>query len=183
MIRHSRPFSRLLPVAIAALLAAGVPGGALCHAASPPKAPGSSNPSSQPTIDPQPPLSLEVEVIGLQKNPRGGVASLLFKVSASVGIAEAVVSARTPGDLVFADGSTVKTWNVDLASAGAESIPVDVIVPEDGKYVITAEVGGTVKGKPIRRGAAARLLVGVREPAPKVKDGAIEYPAFPAEGA
>lgn len=182
MIRHPRQSSRLLPVALAALLAAGAAGGALGHAGAPPKAPGASPAPSQPTVDPQPPLGLEVEIIALQKSPRGGVASLVLKLSASTGIAEAVVSARTPADLVFADGSTVKTWNVDLTTAGAQSIPVDVIVPEDGKYVISVEVTGLAGGKPIHRGAAARLGVGVKDRGPMVKDGAIEYPASPDGG-
>jgi hypothetical protein len=170
----SRPirslFLSLSPVA--AILVAGLAGGAFCLAAPPETAPA--------TVDPQPPMVLTVEVISLQKNALGGVASLLLRVNADVSVEGAVVSAKAPANLVFADGSAVKSWNVDLTTADTLSIPVDVIVPQDGKYVVTAEVSGTARGKAIHRGAACRLLVGVREPTAKVRGGAIEYQAAEA---
>jgi len=164
---------RSLPLSpVVVVLVAGLAAGAPCLAA--PKG------LLHPTLDPRPPVTLTVEIISLQKNAVGGVASLLLRVSADVGIENAVVSAKAPANLFFADGSAVKTWNVELTAAGTQAIPVDVIVPQDGKYVMAAEVSGTARGKPIHRGAALRLLVGVREPAAKVRGGAIEYQAAEA---
>ena len=176
MVDRTNAFVRLfrsLPLSPAvAVLLAGLAAGAPCLAT--PEGP------LHPTLDPQPPLTLTVEVVSLQKNAVGGVVSLLLRVSADMGIEDAVVSAKAPANLVFADGSAVKTWSVDLAAAGTKTIPVDVIVAQDGKYVLTAEVSGAARGKPIHRGVALKLLVGVKERAAKVKDGAIEYPAAEA---
>ena len=147
------------------------------------EATGSSKPSSPRTMDPEPPLALTVELVTLQKHASGGVASLRLTVNAGMSITEAVVTARVPGKLVFADGSSLKRWNVDFDAAGDRSLLTDVIVPEDGKFVISAEVSGRIQGKPVHRGAAYKLLVGVQEPAPRVKDGAIEYAASQAGGA
>jgi hypothetical protein len=133
------------------------------------------------TTDPQPPLGLDLTLTSLQKNASGGVASLVLTVRATVGIEGAVVTAKAPGKLVFADGTAVRTWAVDLTAPGAmRSIPVDLIVPDDGRYVVSAEVTGTARGNSIHRGAAYRLLVGVEEPKGKVRHGAIEYPAAEA---
>jgi len=176
----SRPFLPVSLFPVAAILAAGLVGGALCLAAPPGTAPGAAKRLLQPTVDPQPPMGLTVDVVSLQKNAAGGVASLLLRVTADVGVEGAVVSAKAPANLVFADGSAVRTWNVDLTTASTLAIPVDVIVPEDGRYVIPAEVAGTVRGKPIRRGAACRLLVGVEEQAARIRGGANEYQAAEA---
>ena len=182
MLGRSRHFPRLFYVPLVALLLAGLTGAAFGLPGAPGKAKGTRKLLSQPTVDPEPPVSVTVELVTLQKNPDGGVASLVFRANASVSTAGAVISARVPGNLVFADGSNVKTWNVDLAAAGTQSVTTDVIVPQDGKYVISAEVTGTAKGKPIHRGAAYKLLVGVQEPTPQVKDGAIEYVGSPGGG-
>lgn len=176
MMDRTNAFVRLfrsapLSPAVAVLLA-GLVAGAPCLAT--PEGP------LHPTLDPQPPMTLTVEVVSFQKHAAGGVVSLLLRVGADVGIENAVVSAKAPANLVFADGSAVKTWSVDLAAAGTKAIPVDVIVPQDGKYVMAAEVIGTARGKPIHRGAALKLLVGVKERVAKVKDGAIEYQAAEA---
>ncbi|HZM71725.1 MAG TPA: hypothetical protein VFB95_15290 [Candidatus Cryosericum sp.] len=166
----------ILPVALAWPLLSGLAGGA--PGPTPPPGGGlESRPSARATVEPLPPLGVTVELASLQKNPRGGVASLLLKVDAIGPVASCVVTARVPGNLVFADGSQVRTWDVDLATAGTRSIPVDVIVPKDGTYVISVDVEGTAAERPIRRGVAHKLLVGVRETPRKAKDGAIEYPA------
>jgi hypothetical protein len=136
-----------------------------------------SHKSSPRTIDPEPALALTVELVTLQKNARGGVASLRLTVNAQVSVTGVVVTARVPGKLVFADGSTLKRWNVDIGAAGTGSLLTDVILPEDGKFVVSAEVSGNIQGKPVHRGVTYKLLVGAQEPAPKVKDGAIEYAA------
>lgn len=167
---------RLLSLTLAWPLLSGLAGGAP-GVASPPGGAAESRPSERSTVEPLPPLAVTVELASLQKNPRGGVASLLLKIDAIGPVATGVVTARVPGNLVFADGSQVRTWDLDLATAGRRSIPVDVIVPKDGTYVISVDVEGMALGKPVRRGAAHRLLVGVRETPRKAKDGAIEYRA------
>jgi hypothetical protein len=161
-------------------VALGLAGVALCLAAPAGPAPDAGQRLLRPTMDPQPPLALAVEGAALQKNAAGGVASLVIKVTAGLAVEQAVVSARTPGNLVFADGSAVKTWNVDLAPGSERSIPVDVIVPADGRYVIPVEVSGTTGGRSIHRGTAYKLLVGVKEPAARVKAGAHEFQAAEA---
>lgn len=132
------------------------------------------------TSEPQLPLGVTAETSSLQKNARGGVATILLKISAALPIEEAVVSARTPSRLVFADGSTARTWKVDLTTGGSLSLPVEVIVPEDGKYSISIEVAGKSEGKAIRRALSHKLYVGVKEKKGKVKDGANESPAIEA---
>ena len=182
MTDRTRRSCRLLLTLLAALVVAGLASEARCLRREAGKAMGSHKRLSQPTVDPEPPASLSVELVNLQKNPNGGVASLLLRVNASVSIEGAVVSAKVPGNLVFSDGSTTKTWTVDHATVSTQSIAADVIVPQDGKYVISTQVSGTAKGSSIHRGTAYKLLVGVQEPAPKVKDGAIEYPGSPGGG-
>lgn len=132
------------------------------------------------TSEPQPPLGVAAETTALQKNIRGGIASVVLKVSAGVPIDEALVSARTPSRLVFADGSTEKIWKIDLSKGGTVAVPMEVIVPEDGKYSLSVEVAGKAEGKAIRRALSHKLYVGVKEKKGKDKDGAIEYPAIEA---
>lgn len=133
------------------------------------------------TDEPQPPLGLAAETTSLQKNIRGGVVSVVLKVSAGVPIDEALVSARTPSKLVFADGSAARTWKIDLSKGGTVSVPMEVIVQEDGKYSLSVEVSGRTEGKAIHRALSHKLYVGVKEKKGKDKDGAVEYPAVEAE--
>jgi len=179
---RSRHFPRLFHVALSTLLVAGLCSAAFGLPKVAGKAKGTRKSVSQLTVDPEPPVAVTVELVTLQKNPNGGVASLLFRANATVSTEGAVISARVPGNLVFSDGSNAKTWSVDLVAAGTQGVTADVIVPQDGKYVISAEVTGTAKGRPIHRGAAFKLLVGVQEPPPQVKDGAIEYAGSPGGG-
>ena len=156
-------------------LAAGLVAATLALAA-PAQKPIDAPPSvGRPTIDPQPPMGLSVEIVGLQKHARGGIASVVLKVVAEVGVQGAVLTAKAPGDLRFADGSRVKTWNLDLAAGDAREIPVEVLVPRDGRYAISAELEGTVGGRAIRRGSAGTLFVGKREAPLPSREGAIEY--------
>jgi hypothetical protein len=142
---------------------------------------GTAAPPARLTTDPQPPLALDLARTHLQKNASGGIATLLVTVRASIAIEGAVVTLKTPANLVFADGSALRTWTPDLATPGAlQSFPVEVIVPEDGRNVVSAEVTGTAGGKGIHRGTAYRLLVGVEEPRGRVRAGAIEYLAAEA---
>jgi len=169
MMRRSRQFPSLMLALFVAFLAWGDARG--------------SQKTSRPTIDPEPPLALTVELVTLQKNAKGGVASLRLTVNAPSSATGVVVTARVPGKLVFSDGSTLKSWYVNLDAAGTASVSTDVIAPDDGKFVVSAEVSGNIQGKSIHRGAALKLLVGVQEPAPKVKDGAIEYAGSQGGGA
>ena len=141
------------------------------------KGSSTSSATGRQTTEPQPPLAIAAETASLQKNIRGGVASIVLKVSAGLPIEEAVVSARTPSKVVFADGSTSRTWKIDLATGGTVSVPMEVIVPEDGKYSLSVEVSGKAEGKAIRRALSHKLYVGVKERKAKNKDGANEYPA------
>ena len=179
---RSRHFLRFLHVPLAALLVVGLSSAMPGFPGAPRKAKGTHKLLSQPTVDPEPPVAVSVEMVTLQKNSNGGVASLRFRANATVSMEGAVLSAKVPGNLVFSDGSSAKSWNVDLAAAGAQGVTADVIVPQDGKYVISAELTGTAKGTPIHRGVAYKLLVGVQEPTPKIKDGAIEYAGSPGGG-
>jgi len=142
-----------------------------------------SQTASRPTIDPEPPLALTVELVSLQKNAKGGVASLRLSVKTQMIATGVVVTAKVPGKLVFSDGSAQKSWNVSLDETGTASLSTDVIASEDGKFVVSAEVSGSIQGKPVHRGASLKLLVGVQEPTPRVKDGAIEYAGSQGGGA
>jgi len=144
---------------------------------------GSSASASRQTTEPQPPLGIASETAALQKNARGGVASIVFKVTAGMPIEEAVLSARASSRVVFADGSTERTWKLDLSAGGTIAVPVEVIVAEDGRYTISVEVSGKAEGKAIRRALSHKLSVGVKERKGKNKDGAIEYPAAEARPA
>jgi hypothetical protein len=144
---------------------------------------GGSSPVEARTAEPLPPLEVQVQTTSLQKNARGGIASLRLTVTAGVEIDDAVLSAKAPARVVFADGSDTKTWNVNLSTGGTVSVPVEVIVPEDGRYAIAVEVSGLAHGRTIRRAASHKLLVGAKEHKRKAKDGAIEYPAAEAKPA
>lgn len=169
MVRRSKTLPAFIMISLVACLSQGDARG--------------SQMASRPTIDPEPPLALKVELISLQKNAKGGVASLRLTVTAQMDATGVVVTAKAPGKLVFSDGSSQKSWSVSLDETGTVSLSTDVIASEDGKFVVSAEVSGSIQGKPVHRGAALKLLVGVQEPAPRIKDGAIEYAGSQGGGA
>ena len=182
MIRRwsSACFMLLIPLAIRSM--PGGDGGSVPRSAAPAKTHnvGKSTAGMGPdtrTSEPLPPLGVEVAMTSLQKNPHGGIASLRLTVTAGVAIDGAVLSAKAPPRIVFADGSDTKTWNVNLSAGGTVSVPVEVIAPEDGRYSIAVEVSGMSHGKTIRRAASHKLLVGAKDKKGKVKGGANEYPA------
>jgi hypothetical protein len=188
MIRRwsSACFMLLIPLAIRSM--PGGDAGSVPRSAAPAKVQhaGKSTAGMAPdtrTSEPLPPLGVEVAMTSLQKNLHGGIASLRLTVTAGVAIDEAVLQAKAPAHVVFADGSDTKTWNVNLSAGGTVSVPVEVIVPEDGRYSIAVEVSGVAHGKTIRRAASHQLLVGAKEPKGKVKGGAHEYPAAEVTGA
>jgi hypothetical protein len=135
-----------------------------------------------PTTEPAPPLSLEFRLANLQKNTSGGVASFSLEAASSVALEEVTFSVRVPSGAVFSDGTQEKTWTSPLTSGGTLSLPFDLLVPKDGKYVLSGEASGNYQGKPVHRALSYKLLVGVQDKAPKVKDGAIEYPGVPGGG-
>src|SRR2546422_6543914 len=129
MTRRSRRFSCFLLGSLVAFLAWG-------------DARGSRNPSSPRTIDPEPPLALTVELVTLQKNASGGIASLRLTVNASMSITDVVVTAGVPGKLVFTDGSSLMRWNVDFGAAGGRAVLTDGVGPGGGKIALPAEGSG-----------------------------------------
>lgn len=129
------------------------------------------------TVDPQPPLALAVELAGLQEHARGGIATIVLRVSSVIGVDRAVVTAKVPDDLRFADGSREKVIPVDLSGGGERSLPIEILAPRDGRFTITAEVEGTAGGRAVRRGSATTLFVGRRAAPLPSRDGAIEYVA------
>jgi len=141
-----------------------------------------ARPHPAPTVEPGPPLSLNVRLVNLQKNVSGGVASVSMEARASVDLEEVTLTADLPGGVIFADGSQSKTWTFNLPAGATNSIPVDLLVSSDGKYNISLRAAGTHSGGPVRRGLAYRLLVGVEEKLPAPRDGAIEYPGVPGGG-
>ena len=134
-------------------------------------------PSSRPTVEPLAGPDLTIELESLQSGTRGGVARLVVRVGDDLDLTEAVLSLRAPGNLVLADGSKDRSWKLKPAPKGGHAIPVEVIIPEDGIFHVSVELTGLASGRPIRRGAAYELLVGVKKSAPRLRGGAIEYRA------
>lgn len=184
-MRRARNYCLLLmlPLAVRSMPGTGSGGGiaprpkAEVHSQSTPKGGTGGTAGARTTAEPQPPLGISAQTTALQRNVRGGVATILVKIDAGVPIEEAVLSARTPSRVVFADGSASRTWKIDLASGGTVAIPIEILVPEDGRYSIAAEVKGKAQGKTIKRALHHKLTVGAKERKGKKKDGAIEYPA------
>lgn len=134
-------------------------------------------------VEPGPPLSLQARLVNLQKNPNGGIASVDLGAIASTELKEVTVTVTLPQDVTFADGTRVYSQTVNLAAGATFDLPKDLIVAKDGKYNISIEAAGTTpNGKAVRRGMSYKLLVGVQEKLPPVKDGAIEYQGAPGGG-
>ena len=135
-------------------------------------------------VEPGPPLSLEVKLVNLQKNTKGGIASVSLNALAAVDLQEVTVKVTLPQDVTFADGSRVYTQTLNLSAGSTFDLPKDLLVGKDGKYVLNIEASGTTpQGKPVHRGMAYKLLVGAQEKLPPVKDGAIEFQGVPDGGA
>jgi hypothetical protein len=152
------------------------------HATQADTAPKFGRPSPGATVEPLPGLEVAVDLGSLQKAARGAVAALVVRVTTDLDPADAVLSAKAPADLVFADGSKAKTWKVKPGSGREQTIPVDVIVARDGTFSISFDIEGTFGGKPIHRGVAYELQVGEGKRAPAVRHGATEYPAVQEGG-
>src|SRR5437867_4716821 len=138
-MRPSRPFRRIAALSstifLVSWLAAGEIGRATPAGTTP--APAPSAPGT--TVEPLPGLDVTVELDSLQRWARGAAATLVVRMTTDLDLAEAVLSAKAPADLVFADGSKVKRWKVKPASDRAQTIPIEVIIPRDGTFSISFE--------------------------------------------
>ena len=127
-------------------------------------------------VEPGPPLSLQARLVNLQKNTNGGIASVSLDAIAAADLKEVTLTVTLPQNVSFSDGTRVYTQTINLASGSTFDLPKDLIVTKDGKYNISIEASGTTsQGKPVRRGMSYKLLVGMQDKLPPVKDGAIEY--------
>jgi len=175
-------FRRLATLSSVILLGSFFVGGEVGRAGQPGAKPAPPPSSPGVTVEPLPGLDVSVGLGSLQKGVRGAVATLVVRMTTDLDLADAVLSAKAPADLVFADGSKAKTWKVKPANHREQTIPVEVIVPGDGTFSISLELEGTVGGKPIHRGVAYQLQVGEGRRPPEVRHGAIEYPAVQEGG-
>lgn len=178
----SRSFRRIAALSSTILLASWLAGGEVGRAA-----PAGATPAPVPgahgtTVEPLPGLAVSVELGSLQKWARGAAATLVVSTTTDLDLAEAVLSAKAPADLVFADGGKVKTWKVKPSSDSAQTVSIEVIAPRDGTFSISFDLESTFGGKPIHRGVAYELQVGEKKRAPDVRHGAIEYPAVQEGG-
>jgi len=148
------------------------------------KSPARAKPGAALEVEPTPPLSLEVKLVNLQKNSRGGVATVALEALSALDLQEVTVTVSLPPDVTFADGTRVFTQTVNLSAGSTYKLPKDLLVGKDGKFMVSVEAAGiTTQGKPVHRGTAYKLLVGAEESLPPVKDGAIEYQGVPDGGA
>jgi hypothetical protein len=176
-MRASRPFRRIAALSSTVLLASWLAGGGIGRAATAGKTPAPAPPAPGTTVEPLPGLDVKVDLGSLQKGARGAVATLVVRVTTDLDLADVVLSAKAPADLVFADGSKAKTWKVKPAIHHEQTVPVEVIASRDGTFSIALEIEGTAGGRPIHRGVAYELQVGEGRHPPEVRHGAIEYPA------
>jgi len=134
-------------------------------------------------VEPTPPLSLQARLVNLQKNSNGGIASVALDAIAAADLREVTLTVTLPQGVSFSDGTQVYSQTINIASGATFDLPKDLIVSKDGKYNVSLEaVGNTSQGKPVRRGMTYKLLVGVQDKLPAVKDGAIEYKGVPGGG-
>ena len=172
----------MLLAALAVLLTAGPAVAAGPGAKGSDKAEKGTTPTAPLTVEAGPPLTLDIQLVNLQKNSRGGVASLSMETRSASAIDPVTLVVDLPTGVTFTDGSRNKSWTFSLAAGGTVTIPADLLVADDGKYVVRGQTSGTFHGKLMHRGTAFRLLVGVQDTPPPVKDGAIEYPGVPGGG-
>jgi len=173
---------RLTRQTLGNLLVLGFAGTALLAASGVIRGKENPRPGSHTTVEPSLPLTLDVRLVNLQKNSRGGVASLALDVASAVDLDEVTVSAKLPGGVVFSDGTHSQTWKFDSKAKGTLRIPTDLLVGYDGKFPVSVEVNGTFRGNVIHRAMSYKLLVGGQEGLPPVRDGAIEFQGVPEGG-
>jgi hypothetical protein len=135
------------------------------------------------TVEVMPSIQVAVEAASLQKNVHGGVARLRVQIDADARVSDIVATLRTPDGVVFADGSTLKTWSLEAGAQGRRTIPVEVIAAADGIHLLSVEMTGRLGDQPVHRGASYRLAIGVTDVKPPVKNGAIEFQAVTDGGA
>ena len=135
------------------------------------------------TFEVMPSIQVAVESASLQKNVHGGIARLRVQIDADARVQDTVVTLRTPDGVVFADGTSLKTWNLEAGAQGRRTIPVEVIASADGVHLLSVEMTGTLGEQKLHRGASYRLAVGVTDTKPPVRNGAIEFQAVADGGA
>src|SRR5262249_20449524 len=104
-----------------------------------------------PTTEPAPPLSLALRETNSQKNTQGGVATLSLEALSDVALDQVTLTIRVPSGVVFTDGTREKAWNSAIAPGSTLSLPFDLLVSADGKYILSGEATGSYQGKPVHR--------------------------------
>lgn len=140
-------------------------------------------PGSAVTVEPAPPIALNVRLVKLERNTEGGIATVSTEVNSPIHLDEVTLKMDLPVGVSFTDGTRTRAWTFDLPAGGTSSVAVDLLVSADGKYVISVEAASTSQRRAIHRGSSFRLLVGVEETPAPLKDGTIEYPGAPDGGA
>ncbi len=135
------------------------------------------------TTEPVPPLALNVRLVNLQKSASGGVATISTEAGSTVGLTEVTLKMNLPAGVSFTDGTRSRSWTFTLSEGGTFSVPADLLVGADGKYIIPVDATGVYQGRSVHRGISFKLLVGVQEERPQPKDGAVEYQGVPGGGA
>ncbi len=165
-------------IVVAGLLSAGLAVPALAGTVTE-KARAKPGPHPAPTVEPAPPVSLDIRLVNLQKNVRGGVAALSLDTASTLDLDDVTLEVKLPEGVMLSDGTKTRAWTFNLTRGAPHQVPAELLVAADGKYVLSASVRASYQGRPIHRGCSFRLLVGVQDKNPQSKDGAIEYPGVP----
>ncbi len=128
------------------------------------------------TIEPLPPLRIEIRQVGLQKQARGGIVSLVIDLLADAAIEDPVVTLRLPDGVILSDGSRRRTWRPRLKRGRKLGLRAALIAGRDGAHPISIEVTGTLNGQPVRRGVSHDLRIGTAARSLPRRHGAIEFP-------
>ncbi len=127
------------------------------------------------TVEPSPPIFLSIRPAELQMMPGGAVATLVVEAYSSMPVERVSVEVALPNRAIFADGSTRKSWNIDLTPGRPAQIPMELLIQGQGRLFVTAEMLGTAGDRPLRRGTAYELVIGPAAPRSRVVDGAIQF--------
>ncbi len=171
-------------IAIVAALLATIPAG---HSIEGPThgSPGDRDdgrPAMITTIEPLPPIGLEIAALGLERQARGGVASLLLRVDPVIAVDDATIDLRLPDGVTLRDGARARRWKTSLRAHEPLGLPITILAGRDGTFTIAAEVTGIDRGRPIRRGIAYSLSIGAERARPLFRNGAHEFRGQPGRG-
>jgi len=134
------------------------------------------------TVEPLPPIALEITPLGLQKQARGGAGTLLLRVASAVPLDDVVVDLRLPDGVTLQDGSSARRWQAGLRAGDRLRLPIEVLAGRDGSFVISAEVTGRRGDQALRSGLAYTLDIGTRRPLPEFRHGAHEFRGIAGRG-